>query len=123
MMQAFQKLEALVYIYDHRSVDFHIDVPAVLKFEKLLPSVLEKYTPPLTARISNVAFTLCHQAYLKNNPKGSLEDFQGSFLTTPAGVTAYQEALNLVGDRIKKVLSVEDIEGLYKTPTETPPVA
>jgi hypothetical protein len=119
-MQAIQKIEALVYIFDHRCVDFYLDVPAFLKFDKLLPSVVEKYVPPLTARISNVAFTVCHRAYLKNNPEATLEQFQQNFLATPAGITAYQEALNLVGQKLKRTLTVEDIESMYKTPVAPP---
>jgi hypothetical protein len=120
-MQAIQKVEALVYIFDHRSVDFFLDVPEFLKFDKLLPSVLEKYVPPFTARISNVAFTVCHHAYLKDNPEGTLEDFQTKFLTTPAGITAYQEALALVSSKVKKVLTVEDIQGMCVKRNAEPP--
>lgn len=112
-MQAIQKIQALVHIFDLRNVDYFVDVPEILKFDKLLPSVLEQHMPPLSARISNVAFTVCYQVFLKNNPKGTLEDFQTSFLTTPAGVAAYQESLNLVGGKIKKDVTVEDIQSLY----------
>lgn len=114
MIRAEQKVVALVYIYDHLCVDFKIDVPDSLKFEKLLPSVLEKHAPSFSVRASNVAFTICHGVYKKQNPNSTLEDFQTKFLTTAEGVTAYQEALNQVGAKIKQKISVEDIESLYK---------
>lgn len=114
IVQAIQKIQALVQIFDLRCVDYHVDVPEILKFEKLLPSVLNQHMPSATARISNVAFTVCYHVYLKNNPSATLEDYQTKFLTTAAGVTAYQEALNLVSTKIKEKITVEDIEGLYK---------
>lgn len=114
MIRAEQKVVALVYIYDHLCVDYKIDVPDSLKFEKLLPSVLEQYAPSFSVRASNVAFTICFNVYQKQNPDSTLEDFQTNFLTTAAGVTAYQEALNQVGAKIKQKITVEDIESLYR---------
>lgn len=122
-MQAIQKIQALVQIFDLRKVDYFVDVPEILKFQKLLPSVLQDHLPPFSVRVSNVAFTICYQVFLKNNPQGSLEDFQTQFLTTPAGIAAYQEALNLVGTKLTKEVTVEDIEGLYSKKTPTPPPA
>lgn len=113
MVRIEQKIAALVYIFDHRSVDYQIPAPEVLKFDRLLPSVLEKYSPTYSERLSNVAFTICYQVYLKNNPAATLEQFQEKFLTTAPGVAAYQEALNQASKKIKEKVSVEDIESLF----------
>ena len=120
-MQAIQKIQALVQIYDLRCVDYVVDVPAFLKFDRLLPDVLQKYMPSYAQRVSNVAFTVCYQAFLKSNPSATLDQFQSEFLTTQPGVTAYQEALNLISPKVKQVLTVEDIEGLYAKPSSLPP--
>jgi hypothetical protein len=119
-VQAIQKIKALVHIFDLRCVDYFVDVPEFLKFSKLMPDVLQKYMPSYTQRVSSVAFTVCYQAFLKTNPQATLEEFQASFLSSPAGITAYQEALNLISPKVKRDLSVEDIESLY---SKKPPVA
>lgn len=113
-MKAIQKIEALVYIFDHRAVNFHIDIPDSVKFEKILPSVLKEYQPAPVVRAANLAWTICYQAYQKSNPGKTLEDFKTNFVGTPAGVVAYQEALNQVSTKIKLDLTVEDLESLYK---------
>lgn len=120
VMQAIQKIQALVQIYDLRCVDYFVDVPEILKFDKLMPDVLQKYMPSYTQRVSSVAFSVCYQAFLKTNPQATLDDFQATFLTSPAGITAYQEALNLISPKVKEVLTTEDIESLYKPVIKDP---
>lgn len=113
-MKASQKIEALVYFFDHRAVDLVLAIPDSVKFEKILPSVLKEHLPSPTVRAANLAWSVCYQAFLKSNPEKSIQDFQNNFVNTAAGLTAYQEALNQVSPKIKLNLTVEDLEGLYK---------
>lgn len=112
------RIAALVYIFDHRHLNYPLQAPEALKFNKLLPSVLKQHAPPLALRISNVAFSVCYQTFLKNNKGGTVEDFQTKFLTTAAGVAAYQEAMNQVAVKIKKEVTVDDINSLFPVAEE-----
>ena len=112
IMEIEKKICALVHIVDHHAVGLRITVPQNLQIEKLFPDVFEKYCPRFSVRVAAVAWTVCYNAWKQENAEGTMDQVREEFVGTFAGVAAYQEALNVVTPKLKRDVSVEDVEAI-----------
>ena len=108
-MEVKAKIKVLVTIFDHKTVEINLQVPEIVKGIKLLPSVLEKYTPPYFERCEAVTYSLLYINFLQLVPNGTKAQFFNQFIPTQTGFEAYKETFAYVSEKLKKTLEVSDV--------------
>lgn len=108
-MEVKAKVKVLVTIFDHKTVEIPLQVPEFVKGFKLLPSVLEKYTPTFFERCEAVTYSILYINFLQRVPDGTKAQFFNQFMTTQIGFDSYKETFAYVSEKLKKTLEVSDV--------------
>lgn len=108
-MEVKAKVKVLVTIFDHKTVEINLQVPEFVKGLRLLPSVLEKYTPPFFERCEAVTYSLLYINFLQRVPNGTKAQFFNQFMPTQTGIESYKETFAYVSEKLKKTLEVSDV--------------
>lgn len=107
-------LDSLVYLYDLSKIGAKKTVPKNIKSLRITQALIDSHCPSFSARTSTIAWCVCFSAFKKDNQDKTMEDFRQSYVMTPAGHSAYKQALEEVAKILPEKLTSSELRQYVK---------